>query len=53
VFFVHWSKVSKFNGVYYLNVRSFYIGLKIAGVILFFGIYRAKMYIKVIIERKV
>ena len=46
---VHWSKVSTFTGVYYINIRSFYMGLSVPGVILFFGIYRTKMYIKVII----
>jgi len=37
-FVVHWIKVSTFKGVYYNNVRSFYIGLRVAGVILFSGI---------------
>jgi hypothetical protein len=42
-FALHQSETSKFKGVSYINVSRFYIVLRVAGGILFFGMYRSKM----------
>jgi len=47
---VHRSELSTFKGVYCINGRGFYIVLSVAGVILFFGMYRSKIWLKMIIE---
>jgi len=51
-FVVPWNEVSNLREFTTLMSGVFYIEVRIAGVILFFGIYRFKMCIKLIIQRK-
>ena len=48
---VHRSKVSTFKGAYCINVRRFYIVLRVAGFILFFRNMSFKMWLNMIMER--
>jgi hypothetical protein len=48
-----WSEVSTMKGVYCINKKRFYIVLRVAGVILFFGLCRSKMWIRKIIQLNV
>jgi len=50
-FVVHRSKVPTFKGVYYINGRMFYIVLSFVGVLLFSGMCRSEMWIKMIIPK--
>jgi hypothetical protein len=50
-FVVHRSKVPTFKGVYYINGRMFYIVLSFVGVLLFSGMCRSEMWIKIIIPK--
>jgi len=52
-FVVHRSEVSTFNGVYCINGRMFYRMLRFAGGLLFSGMCRSEVWIKMIIQRKV